>query len=81
MFDGGEEGDAEAVDEEGAVLAGKYALPDPEDLEELELLGEEQGQPPETVVNLVDLQDCHFLPNQRLRGLSNTKSTSKMRST
>ena len=68
-FDFGQKGDAEAVDVEGSVLASKDTFPNAEDLEKLEFLGEEEGQPPEAVVQLVDFQDVQLLPQHGLRCL------------
>jgi hypothetical protein len=49
-----DEGEAEGVDIADAVVGGEDALPEAEGVEQLELLAEEEGDPPEGVVEGVD---------------------------
>ena len=62
-FAGEDDGDGEEVDVEEAVVGGEDAFPDPDGVEECEVLGVEERDPAEAVVEGIDFELVEALPD------------------
>lgn len=75
FFAGEDDGNCEEIDVKAAVLCWKNAFPDPDSVEQCEILSIEEGDPSETIIKRVDFEVIQALPYSWIYDLYNTDIT------